>query len=84
MKGKILPRRGIKGSPVAGTLAGSHDRAWAAFSVPAGREAAERPLEEQTGLPALGRKIFDVGTLFLRAVFLFLSGSSVGLTQQCF
>lgn len=32
----------------------------------------------------LGRKIFDVGTLFLRAVFLFLTGSSVVLIQQYF
>lgn len=29
--------------------------------------------------PGLGRKIFDVGTLFLSAVFLFLSGRSVVL-----
>lgn len=69
---------------MADTLAGSHVRAWAVFSLPAGSKAEEKPLEEQTGLPALGRKIFDVGTLFLRAVFLFLSGSSVALIQQCF
>lgn len=55
---------------MAGTLAGSHaSRAWVVFSLPAGSEAEEKPSEERTGLPGLGRRIFGVGTLFLRALF---------------